>query len=127
MLLSRCNSAHKPAYAACCFGPRLPKLAAVLAPPYAYVHNSEQLLWPAPGSSLFSLSSGTDLPVYSFDGDDWTGTIPALEYGGFLPVGAAKMLPDYNGPSWGLAPRHDLAFFYGNHQADTCQHGALRA
>ncbi|DBB11754.1 TPA: hypothetical protein ACH3X3_005919 [Trebouxia sp. C0006] len=78
------------------------------------------------------LDCNEDLPVYSFDGDDWTGTIPALEYGGFLPVGAAKMLPDYNGPSWGLAPRHDLAFFYeapsgcwvtGGSYRETCSPG----
>ena len=63
--------------------------------------------------------------MYSFDGDDWTGAIPALEYGGFLPIGAAKMLPGYSGPNYGLAPRHDLAFIYGKHQATIWQHYML--
>lgn len=55
-----------------------------------------------------------ELPVYSFEGDDWSGTIPALEYGGFLPVGAAKMLPGYDGPNYGLARRDDDGGEYGN-------------
>lgn len=51
--------------------------------------------------------------MYSFEGDDWSGTIPALEYGGFLPVGAAKMLPGYDGPNYGLARRDDEGNEYG--------------
>lgn len=92
-----------------------------------YVYISERDLWPAPVFSLISLCLGVELPVYSFAGDDWTGAIPALEYGGFLPVGAAKMLPGYSGPDYGLALRHDLAFIYGDHLAFICLHCALQA
>ena len=58
--------------------------------------------------------------MYSFEGDDWSGTIPALEYGGFLPVGAAKMLPGYDGPNYGLARRDDEGSDYGKHLVPTC-------
>lgn len=54
-----------------------------------------------------------EVPVYSFEGDNWSGTIPALEYGGFLPVGSAKMLAGYDGPNYGLARHDDEGGEYG--------------
>ena len=62
---------------------------------------------------LTTCHAPAEVPVYSFEGDDWSGTIPALEYGGFLPVGAAKMLPGYDGPNYGLARRDDEGGEYG--------------
>ena len=66
----------------------------------------------APGLFVITLLHA-DTPVYSFEGDDWSGTIPALEYGGFLPVGGAKLLPGYDGPHYGLATRDDKNGGYG--------------
>ena len=65
-----------------------------------------------------------DLPVYSAEEPPgtWTGTIPALEYGGFLPVGSGMMLPGYSGPFYGLAPRDDVNGDYGNRSTASCFH-----